>query len=129
MDKYFYAVGRRKESTATIRLFEGKGESTVNGTPVDKKFNLLMERKEVLSPLTVAEIGDKFYFSAKVKGGGKAGQIGAVRHALARSIIKADLNYRAVLKKAGFLTRDDRKVERKKTGLVKARKAPQFSKR
>lgn len=129
MEKYHYAIGRRKRSVATVRLFEGKGESLVNGKPSKVVFNLGMEQKRLGEPLEVTNNQDKFYFTAKAQGGGRSGQIGAIVHALARSLVKADNDFRGELKKAGLLRRDDRKSERKKTGLRKARKSPQYSKR
>ncbi len=127
--KYFYAYGRRKTSVATVRLFSGKGENTVNGKDLKEYYPLEADRKIVEFPLDVTKKTKDFYFTSKVKGGGKKSQRGAISHALSRALVKFDEELKPELKKFSLLTRDDRMVERKKTGLVKARKAPQFSKR
>lgn len=127
--KYFYAYGRRKTSVATVRLFSGKGESKVNDLDLKGYFPLENDQKITLLPLEVTKKSKDFYFTSKVKGGGKKSQRGAISHALARALVKFDEELRPELKKYSLLTRDDRMVERKKTGLVKARKAHQFSKR
>ncbi len=129
MEKYIYTVGRRKTSTSTVRLFEGKGESLVNETPVEKVYADPSLKALLMEPIVLVNGVDKFYFTAKVKGGGKVSQIGAIKHALSRALAKIDPEYKAILKKNLLLRRDDRMVERKKTGLRKARKAPQYSKR
>ncbi len=129
MKKYIYAIGRRKTAIATIRLFEGKEQSLVNDIAFEKYFVKEDNRFVVLEPLVLLHKQGQYYFTVKVSGGGKNAQAGAVRLALARALVKANLEFKGVLKKAGMLTRDPRAKERKKTGLVKARKAPQFSKR
>lgn len=128
-EKYFYAYGRRKTSVATVRLFSGSGESKVNEVELKQYFPLENDRKVALLPLATTEKLKDFYFTSKVKGGGKKSQREAVSHALARALVKFDQDLKPTLKKHSLLTRDDRMVERKKTGLVKARKAHQYSKR
>ena len=127
--KYYYGTGRRKKSIARVRLVEGKGKITVNGEDLDKYFGLETLRVIVKQPLTVTQTLTKYDVIASVKGGGFTGQAGAVRHGIARALNEADSEYRPLLKSNGFLTRDPRMKERKKYGLKKARKAPQFSKR
>ena len=126
----FLGTGRRKSSIARVRLTEGKGKITVNGKDVQEYFGEETLRVIVKQPLTATETLSKYDVVAKVTGGGFAGQAGAVRHGIARALNEANREeYRPVLKANGFLTRDARKKERKKYGLKKARKAPQFSKR
>lgn len=126
----FYGTGRRKSSIARVRLIEGKGKITVNGKDITEYFGEETLRVIVRQPLTVTNTEAKFDVVANVKGGGFAGQAGAVRHGIARALNEANKEeYRQVLKASGFLTRDAREKERKKYGLKKARKAPQFSKR
>ena len=126
----FLGTGRRKSSIARVRLTEGKGKITVNGKDIKEYFGEETLRVIVKQPLTVTETLTKYDVIAKVTGGGFAGQAGAVRHGIARALNEANKEeYRAVLKSNGLLTRDARKKERKKYGLKKARKAPQFSKR
>ena len=125
----FCGTGRRKKSIARVRLVEGKGEITVNGESLDEYFGSEILKVIVKQPLTVTNTVDKFDIICKVEGGGLSGQAGAVRHGIARALIEANGEYRAALKQNGFLTRDPRMKERKKYGLKKARKAPQFSKR
>lgn len=129
IDKYSYAYGRRKTSVATVRLFKGDGVSMVNDKELKTYFPLDSDRKTVLKPLVTVEKLKDFYFTTKVKGGGKKSQTGAISHALARALVEYDSELKPALKKLSLLTRDDRMVERKKTGLVKARKAHQYSKR
>lgn len=129
MDKYTYTIGRRKTSTATLRLFEGKGESKINEKPLEVVYTDAMDKATILEPLRLVEAIDNYYFTVKVKGGGVKSQAEAIRHALARALAKQQADYKNVLKKALLLRRDDRMTERKKTGLKKARKAPQYSKR
>ncbi len=129
MQKYDFTIGRRKSAIATFRLYKNEGESLVNDRPIEKYF---VEQKDVFhlqEPFVITKTLGKYHFTAKVTGGGKASQAGAIRLALARALAKEDEEFKKLLKKAGMLTRDDREKERKKTGLVKARKAPQFSKR
>ena len=125
----FNGTGRRKSSVARVRLMIGKGNITVNGKPLDEYFGEETLKVIVKQPLTATETLDKYDVIATVKGGGFSGQAGAVRHGIARALNAANLEYRPTLKSNGFLTRDSRKKERKKYGLKKARKAPQFSKR
>ena len=125
----FIATGRRKKSIARVRLVPGNGNITVNGRHIDEylqRDTLILIAKQ---PLTLTETADKFDVFVNVVGGGIAGQAGAICHGIARALVKVSETYKAELKKAGFLTRDPRMKERKKYGLKKARKAPQFSKR
>ena len=125
----FCGTGRRKNAIARVRLVEGKGNITVNGKTLDEYFGLETLKVIVKQPLTVTNSLDKFDVICKVQGGGFTGQAGAVRHGIARALVEANEENRPVLKSNGFLTRDPRMKERKKYGLKKARKAPQFSKR
>ena len=125
----FLGTGRRKSSIARVRLVEGKGNITINGKSIDEYFGEETLRVIVKQPLTVTNTLSKYDVIAKVQGGGFSGQAGAVRHGIARALNEANEEYRPVLKSNGFLTRDPRMKERKKYGLKKARKAPQFSKR
>ena len=125
----YLGTGRRKSSIARVRLVEGKGNITVNGKDINEYFGEETLRVIVKQPLTVTNTLTKFDVIAKVQGGGFSGQAGAVRHGIARALNEANAEYRPVLKSNGFLTRDPRMKERKKYGLKKARKAPQFSKR
>lgn len=127
--KYSYAVGRRKTAVAQVRLYAGKGESTVNSRPVDSYVKRADLFHTIYSPLKVAGMYDAFHFDIKVAGSGESAQAEAIRHAIARALVGTDENLRKALKGAGFLTRDARKVERKKPGLHKSRKAPSWSKR
>lgn len=125
----FCGTGRRKNAIARVRLVEGKGNITVNGKSLDEYFGLETLKVIVKQPLTVTNSLDKFDVICKVQGGGFTGQAGAVRHGIARALVEANEENRPALKSNGFLTRDPRMKERKKYGLKKARKAPQFSKR
>ena len=125
----FYGTGRRKTSTARVFIQKGKGKITVNQEPLDKFFDRETARMIVRQPLEQAELVNKIDVRATVRGGGGSGQAGAIRHGLSRALLKYDENLRKTLRERGFLTRDARKVERKKVGLKKARKATQFSKR
>ncbi|AEM79568.1 MULTISPECIES: 30S ribosomal protein S9 [Thermoanaerobacter] len=125
----YYGTGRRKEAVARVRLMPGKGNIIINNKPLDEYFTLDTLKYTVKQPLILTETIDKFDVYAKVSGGGFTGQAGAVRLGIARALVKADSELRPILKKAGFLTRDPRMKERRKYGLKKARKAPQFSKR
>lgn len=125
----FYGTGRRKKSIARVRLVNGKGNITINNKPLDEFFGVETLKVIVKQPLVATNSLDKFDVIAKVTGGGISGQAGAVRHGIARALVEANAEYRPVLKSSGFLTRDARMKERKKYGLKKARKAPQFSKR
>jgi len=124
-----YATGRRKTSSARIYLSSGKGNITVNDKQLDVYFGRKVAQMLVMQPLEMTELTDKLDINIKVKGGGSFGQAGAIRHGISRALISYDEELRPQLKKAGLLTRDPRKVERKKPGLVKARKSKQFSKR
>ena len=125
----FYGTGRRKSSVARVRLVEGTGKITINGKDIDEFFGLETLKVIVRQPLTVTNTTAKYDVIATVKGGGFTGQAGAIRHGIARALNEANSEYRPALKQNGFLTRDPRMKERKKYGLKKARKAPQFSKR
>ena len=124
-----YATGRRKTSSARIYLSSGKGKITVNDKQLDVYFGRKVAQMLVMQPLEMTELKDKLDINIKVKGGGSFGQAGAIRHGISRALISYDEELRPQLKKEGLLTRDPRKVERKKPGLVKARKSKQFSKR
>ena len=125
----FYGTGRRKNAIARVRLVEGTGKITINGKDIEEFFDLETLKVIVRQPLTVTNTSAKFDVIATVKGGGISGQAGAIRHGIARALNAANSEYRPALKTNGFLTRDPRMKERKKYGLKKARKAPQFSKR
>ena len=125
----FYGTGRRKSSIARVRLVEGTGVITINGKNIDEYLGTDTLKVIVRQPLTATNTVDKFDVICKVQGGGFTGQAGAIRLGSARALLEANSEYRPTLKSAGFLTRDARKKERKKYGLKKARKAPQFSKR
>ena len=125
----FYGTGRRKSSVARVRLVEGNGKITINGKDIDEFFGLETLKVIVRQPLTVTNTTSKYDVICTVKGGGFTGQAGAIRHGVARALNEANQEYRPALKSNGFLTRDPRMKERKKYGLKKARKAPQFSKR
>ena len=124
-----YATGRRKTSTARVYLSEGKGNILVNDIPLEEYFGREVAKILVMQPLVLLDISAKFDIMIKVSGGGSFGQAGAIRLGISRALEKFDPEYRPSLKSAGYLTRDSRKVERKKVGLVKARKSKQFSKR
>ena len=129
-EKIVYAgTGRRKSSIARVRLVEGSGKITINGKDIDEFFGLETLKVIVRQPLTVTNTTDKYDVICSVQGGGFTGQAGAIRHGITRALIKSDENLKSELKKAGFVTRDPRMKERKKYGLKKARRAPQFSKR
>lgn len=124
-----YATGRRKTSSARVYLKKGKGNISVNDRKLDEYFGRKVAQMLVLQPLELVELVDKLDLDIKVKGGGSFGQAGAIRHGISRALTQYDEELRPQLKKAGLLTRDSRRVERKKPGLVKARKSKQFSKR
>ena len=124
-----YGTGRRKTSTARVFLDNGSGKITVNGRPLDKFFGRETARMVVRQPLVVTDMADKVDINVTVIGGGTTGQAGAIRHGIARALVEHDEGMRSPLRRAGFLTRDARMVERKKVGLHKARKRPQYSKR
>ena len=125
----FYGTGRRKKSIARVRLVEGTGVITVNGKSIDEYFGTEVLKTIVRQPLTATNTTAKYDVIAKVVGGGFTGQAGAIRHGIARALNEANSEFRPTLKSNGYLTRDSRMKERKKYGLKKARKAPQFSKR
>lgn len=125
----FIGTGRRKTSTARVRLVPGNGKVTINDRDIDKFFNYETLKVIAKEPLVLTETIDKFDAIIKVEGGGFTGQAGAIRHGISRALIESDGELRPILKKAGYLTRDSRMKERKKYGLKKARKSPQFSKR
>jgi small subunit ribosomal protein S9 len=124
-----YGTGRRKTSAARVFISSGSGNITVNKHPLDQYFGRETARMIVRQPLEVAELTDKVDIRVTVRGGGNSGQAGAIRHGIARALVEHDENLRVAMRRAGFLTRDAREVERKKVGLRKARKRPQFSKR
>ena len=128
-DNIFYGTGRRKSSTARVYIRDGSGNITVNDRPLDEFFGRKTARMIVRQALEVAELENKFDVSVTVTGGGTTGQAGAIRHGLTRALMEFDEDLRRPLRKAGFVTRDAREVERKKVGLAKARRAKQFSKR
>ncbi|MBQ4227092.1 MAG: 30S ribosomal protein S9 [Clostridia bacterium] len=125
----FSAVGRRKKAIARVRLIPGSGNITINKRGLDEYFGLETLKTVVRQPMTLTETSGRFDVLVNVKGGGYTGQAGAIRHGIARALVKADEELKPAIKKAGFLTRDPRMKERKKYGLKAARKAPQFSKR
>lgn len=125
----YFGTGRRKSSVARVRLIPGEGKITINKRDMDTYFGLETLKLIVRQPLVLTETLSKYDVIANVHGGGYTGQAGAIRHGISRSLLEVDGGLRGVLKKAGFLTRDPRMKERKKYGLKKARRAPQFSKR
>ena len=125
----FYATGRRKTSSARVYLKKGKGDISVNDRKLDEYFGRKVAQMLVMQPLELLDLSEKLDINIKVKGGGSFGQAGAIRHGISRALSSFDEEFRPQLKKAGLLTRDTRRVERKKPGLVKARKSKQFSKR
>lgn len=128
-DKQFYGTGRRKTSTARVFMTQGSGSITVNGVPLDTFFGRKTGPMVVRQPLELVEMNERFDINVTVTGGGMTGQAGAIRHGITRALMEYDETLRSPLRKAGFVTRDARKVERKKVGLHKARRATQFSKR
>ena len=129
MSDTYYSTGRRKTSTARVFLRKGKGDIVVNKRPLGIYFGRETARMIVRQPLDTSNMLGDFDITVTVKGGGMSGQAGAIRHGITRALIEYDNELRPVLRRAGFVTRDARKVERKKVGLHKARRAPQFSKR
>ena len=125
----YYGTGRRKTSIARVRLVPGEGKITINGRDIEEYLDYETLKRDVRMPLVLTETEGKFDVIAKVHGGGFTGQAGALRHGISRALLKAEGELRPILKKVGFLTRDSRMKERKKYGLKKARRAPQFSKR
>ena len=125
----YYGTGRRKTSTARVFLQNGAGNITINKRPLDQYFGREVARMIVRQPLELVELNDKFDVNVTVQGGGSFGQAGAIRHGITRALMEYDESLRGSLRGAGYVTRDAREVERKKVGLRKARKRPQFSKR
>ena len=124
----YYGTGRRKTSTARVFIRTGSGQITINDRSLDQYFGREVARMIVRQPLQVADVDGKFDINVTVAGGGSFGQAGAIRHGLTRALIEYDESLRSPLRKAGYVTRDAREVERKKVGLRKARRKPQFSK-
>jgi len=129
MSETYYATGRRKSSTARVYLKKGSGEITVNKRPLDQYFGRPTARMIVRQALQKVNLDDQFDVNCTVRGGGTTGQAGAIRLGITRAVMNYDSELRSPLRRAGFVTRDAREVERKKVGLHKARRAPQFSKR
>ena len=131
MDKkaYFYGTGRRRTAVARVRLMRGKGAIIINGTPLEELFPHLEHRRTMLQPLLVTDSLSKYSAMIKAAGGGISGQTGAISHGIARALVAADDSLKPVLRQYGLLTRDSRVKERKKPGLRRARKAPQYTKR
>ena len=125
----YYGTGRRKTSTARVYLVSGSGNITINRRPLDGYFGREVARMIVRQPLELVEMAKKFDITVSVSGGGSFGQAGAIRHGITRALMEYDSELKPTLRKAGFVTRDAREVERKKVGLRKSRKKPQFSKR
>jgi small subunit ribosomal protein S9 len=131
MDKksYFYGTGRRKTSVARVRLMAGNGAIIVNGMPYEERFPAIEHQRVITQPFLTTESTGKYNVVAKVEGGGVTGQSGAIAHGISRALVKADERFKPVLRQSGMLTRDARAKERKKPGLRRARKAPQYTKR
>jgi small subunit ribosomal protein S9 len=127
--RYYEAVGRRKRAIARVRLYPGDGQVVINDRPLNEYFGRPQDWVEVMSPLRLTNNEDRFNLSVLVTGGGITGQAEAIRHGVARALLRSDPHLRAMLRRAGFLTRDPREKERKKPGLKRARKAPQYTKR
>ena len=127
--QYYEGIGRRKTSSARVRIMTGNGQYIINDKPAESYFPRLGDMKKIVAPLVAAEVEDRFDISVKVKGGGITGQAGAVCHGLARALVKMDPELRPVMRAGGLLTRDSRMKERKKPGLKRARKAPTYTKR
>ncbi|HJX70083.1 MAG TPA: 30S ribosomal protein S9 [Dehalococcoidia bacterium] len=126
---YFYGTGRRKSAIARVRLLAGGGAIIINGKPLEEIFPQFTLQSVIVEPLRVTDTSDKFNAVVKVEGGGDSGQAGAIRHGIARALLKADETLKPLLRQHGLLTRDPRVKERKKYGLKRARKAPQYTKR
>ncbi len=126
---YFYGTGKRKTAVAQVRLLPGNGAIIVNGIPYEERFNRLEHRQTILQPLLVTDNIGKYNAVVKVAGSGISGQCGAISHGIARALLRADESLRPLLRQNGLLTRDSRVKERKKPGLKRARKAPQYTKR
>jgi small subunit ribosomal protein S9 len=128
-EHYFYGTGRRKTSVARVRLLPGKGAIVINGTPYEELFTRTEYRRAITKPLIVTDSINKFNVVVKVEGGGITGQAAAISHGIARALVQANQENKAKLRQGGLLTRDPRAKERKKAGLRRARKAPQYTKR
>jgi len=126
---YFYGTGRRKTAVAQVRLLPGNGAIIINGVPYEELFPRLEHRRTILQPLLVTDSISKYNAVVKVAGGGISGQGGAISHGIARALVRADESLKPILRQNGLLTRDSRAKERKKAGLKRARKAPQYTKR
>ena len=126
---YFYGTGRRKAAVARVRLLPGNGAIIINGVPYEEMFSRLEHRRTIMQPFLVTESTSKYNAVVKVAGGGTSGQSGAISHGIARALVKADESLRTTIRHYGLLTRDSRVKERKKAGLKRARKAPQYTKR
>ena len=126
---YFYGTGRRKEAVAQVRLLPGNGAIIINGEPYEELYPRLEHRQTIMRPLLVTDGVDKYNAVVKVAGGGVSGQSGAISHGIARALVRADESLKPILRQNGLLTRDSRAKERKKAGLKRARKAPQYTKR
>lgn len=126
---YYYGTGKRKTAVARVRLLPGNGSIIVNGMPYEDRFPRPQHRRTITQPLLVTENGDKYNVVAKVTGGGISGQCGAISHGISRALVVSDERLRPTLRQYGLLTRDARVKERKKVGLKRARKAPQYTKR
>ena len=131
MDKksYFYGTGRRKTAVAQVKLTAGNGAIIVDGMPYEERFPTLEHQRVIVQPFITTESMDKYNAVIKVEGGGVAGQSGAIAHGISRALVRADERYKPILRQQGLLTRDARAKERKKPGLKRARKAPQYTKR
>lgn len=127
--RYYEAVGRRKRAVARVRLYPGEGEMVINGKPLEEYFGRPQDWRNVMAPLVLTESQNRFNLSVLVKGGGITGQAHAIRHGISRALLRADPEAKMTLRRAGLLTRDPREKERKKPGLKRARKAPQYTKR
>jgi small subunit ribosomal protein S9 len=127
--RYYYGTGRRKTAVARVRLYPGTGSVVINDKPLEEYFPREIDRKRVRGPLLAAKMLDQFNVMVKVVGGGITGQAGAVSHGIARALLEANADLQPLLREQGFLTRDPRMKERKKPGLKRARKAPQYTKR
>jgi len=128
-NSYFEGIGRRKTSTARVRVYSGKAVSSINDKPFNEYFDRNISELDILKPISAVGLNDKVYFTAKVRGGGVTGQVEAIQVGIGRALLKMDETFKPVLRKSGFITRDPRMVERKKYHRRKARKKPQFSKR
>ncbi len=126
---YFYGTGRRKTAIARVKVMPGNGAIIVNGTPYEELFSRVELRRRIIQPLVVTESMGKFNIVAKVEGGGTSAQGGAISHGIARALVQVDEKTKTPLRQSGLLTRDSRGKERKKPGLKRARKAPQYTKR